>query len=60
VEVPGKILVLGLSKDRMTLLTTIEEQAISGIMRNDGKGGDETSFMDQLNKIWCRSKGGLK
>jgi flagellar biogenesis protein FliO len=54
VEVPGAILVLGISGDTICLLTKIEDQGILDQIQNETSGRVTASFSDHLNKITSR------
>ena len=53
VEVPGAVLVLGISNDTIRLLTKIEDQATLDKLRQS-ETGNPLSFSDHLNKITSR------
>ena len=57
VQVPGKVLVLGITADRITLLDTVDED----IIETPTKEGDDKSFgplfSERLKKIGHRRKG---
>ena len=55
VEVPGAILVLGISNDTIRLLTKIEDQETLEKLRYS-KTGSTPSFSDHLNRITSRFK----
>ncbi len=58
VQIPGAILVLGVSPDKVNLLTRIDDPAvIQGIMASANKHRSVLSFKDQLQRL-TRSKGG--
>ena len=55
VEVPGTVLVLGISNDRISLLTKIEDQRVlDGI--KDSKSQHALSFSDHLQRLTTRFK----
>ena len=55
VEVPGAVLVLGISNDRINLLTKIEDQALlDGIQANAPRHA--VSFSDHLQRLTTRIK----
>lgn len=54
VEVPGAILVVGISAESICLLTKIEDKTILDQIRDQGLGRITPSFSDQLNKITSR------
>ena len=57
IEVPGSILVLGITSDNICLLTKIEDEEILNRFKRPEEGKKSTSFSDQLNKISSRFKG---
>ena len=57
IEVPGSILVLGVTSDNICLLTKIEDEEILNRFKRPEEGKKSTSFSDQLNKISSRFKG---
>ena len=56
VEIPGSILILGVSSDRITLLTQIEDEATLDKIRCTQATESPLSFADQLNKFTSRFK----
>ena len=60
VEVPGSILVVGISGDSICLLTKIEDATILDQIHDRGMGRIPPSFSDQLNKITSRFIGHRK
>ena len=55
VEVPGAVLVLGISNDRINLLTKIEDQTVlDGIIANTPRHA--VSFSDHLQRLTTRIK----
>lgn len=55
VEVPGTVLVLGISSDRISLLTKIEDQSVlDGIKKNASRL--TPSFTDHLQRLTTRIK----
>ena len=54
VEVPGSILVVGISGDSICLLTKIEDKTVLDQIHDRGIGRITPSFSDQLNKITSR------
>lgn len=55
VEVPGTVLVLGISNDRINLLTKIEDQTVlDGIKENTPRSA--VSFSDHLQRLTTRIK----
>jgi flagellar protein FliO/FliZ len=51
VEIPGAILVVGVTADTIRLLTKIEDKAILDQIRDQRAGHPGPSFADHLNKI---------
>ena len=60
VEVPGSILVVGISGDSICLLTKIEDKTVLDQIHDRGIGRIPPSFSDQLNKITSRFIGHRK
>ncbi len=56
VEVPGSILILGVTNDQITLLTKIDDDAVLEKIRNDKPHPTAPSFAEHLNKIVSRFK----
>ena len=56
VEVPGSILILGVTNDRITLLSEIEDDAVLDKIYHAETTGATPSFSDHLNKIVSRIK----
>ena len=54
VQVPGAILVIGISGDSIRLLTQIEDKDILDRIQTEASGLIAPSFSDQLNKITSR------
>ena len=54
VEIPGAILVVGITGDTIRLLTKIEDKTILDQIHDRGSGRITPSFSDQLNKITSR------
>jgi len=54
VQVPGAILVIGISGDSIRLLTQIEDKDILDRIQKEETGHIAPSFSDQLNKITSR------
>jgi flagellar protein FliO/FliZ len=54
VQVPGAILVIGISGDSIHLLTQIEDKDILDQIQKEGTGLIAPSFSDHLNKIKSR------
>lgn len=54
VEIPGAILVVGISGDTIRLLTKIDDKTILDQFQDQGAGSIPPSFSDQLNKITSR------
>lgn len=61
VEVPGAILVLGVTSDRISLLTKIEDEEILAEFKNRKTAGPPLSFSDHLSFLSMKSgKGKMK
>ena len=56
IEVPGSILVLGVTSDNICLLTKIEDEEILNRFKRPEEKKRSTSFSDQLNKLCSRSR----
>jgi flagellar protein FliO/FliZ len=57
VEIPGSILILGVTNDRITLLSEIDDEAtLEKIRCSQAAEGAPLSFADQLNKFAARFK----
>lgn len=56
VEIPGSILILGVTNERITLLTQIEDDAVLEKMRSTEPVASSLSFADHLSKITSRFK----
>lgn len=56
IEVPGSILVLGITSDNICLLTKIEDEEILNRFKRPEEEKKSTLFSDQLNKISSRFK----
>ena len=56
VEIPGSILILGVTGERITLLTRIDDDAILEKIRRTETAAAPLSFADHLNKITSRFK----
>lgn len=56
IEVPGSILVLGVTSDNICLLTKIEDEEILNRFKRPEEKKRSTSFSDQLNKLSSRFK----
>ena len=54
VQIPGAILVIGITGDSICLLTKIEDKTILDQIHDRGSGRITPSFSDQLNKITSR------
>jgi flagellar biogenesis protein FliO len=54
VEIPGAILVVGITGDTIRLLTKIDDKTILDQFQDPGAGRIPPSFSDQLNKITSR------
>jgi len=60
VEVPGAVLVLGITHDNISLLSKIEDKETLDQFRVTGADQTPTSFSDQLQKFSSRFKGQAK
>ena len=60
VEVPGAVLVLGITSDSIRLLDKIEDDALLGQLKMDSRGNAPPSFADQLHKISSLWKAGRR
>jgi len=56
IEVPGSILVLGITNDNISLLSKIEDKEIIDIIKNSCKKTIGVSFSDQLKRISSKFK----
>ena len=56
VEVPGSILILGITNDRITLLSEIDDGEILERIRQAEGPGSTLTFSDRLNKMVSRIK----
>lgn len=56
VEIPGCILVLGITNDRITLLSEINDDVILERIRHAESPGSTPTFSDHLNKLVSRIK----
>jgi len=56
VEVPGSVLILGVTNDRITLLSQIEDQAVLDKIHQAESTGSVPSFAEHLNKMVSRIK----
>ena len=56
VEVPGSVLILGITNDRITLLSEIDDDAILERIRHAENTGSPPTFSDHLNKLVSRIK----
>jgi flagellar biogenesis protein FliO len=57
VEIPGAVLVLGLSGDNISLLAKIDDDKILGNIKSFEEVKGLSSFSDQLQKLSSRFKG---
>lgn len=57
VEIPGAVLVLGLSSDNISLLAKIDDEKILGNIKTFEEAKALPSFSDQLQKLSSRFKG---
>ena len=55
VEVPGAVLVLGVTPERISLLKSIEDKDLIGQMTGSDRGGGGASFTDHLKRFGRRS-----
>lgn len=55
VEVPGSILVVGVSNDKISMLTKIEDKAIIDTIQQEA-GGASATFSDHLQRMTARLK----
>jgi len=55
IEVPGSILVLGVSNDKISMLTKIEDKEIIETIQQESSG-ISTSFSDHLQRLTARLK----
>jgi flagellar protein FliO/FliZ len=61
VQIPGSILVLGISSDKVNLLTQIDDPAIiNGITNRMDSPRSILSFKDQLQRLTRSKRGGLR
>ena len=58
VEVPGALLILGVTHNQITLLTKIEDQEILEKIQHNPNAQMPMSFSEQLNKIVAKFKSG--
>lgn len=56
VEVPGSILILGITNDRISLLSEIDDDAILERIRHAEGTGSTSTFSNHLNKLVSRIK----
>ena len=56
VEVPGSVLVLGITPERITVLTTIEDSQTLEHIRAEKPAGNGASFSDQLQRWTSKFK----
>ncbi len=56
IEIPGAILVVGITNDRISLLSKIEDDEILDKFRSQNKEQIQTSFSDHLQKLSSRIK----
>ena len=54
VEIPGSILILGVTSDRISLLTRIDDEATLETIRSTEAAAPQLSFAEQLNKFAAR------
>jgi flagellar protein FliO/FliZ len=55
VEIPGSILVVGVSNDKISMLTKIEDKAIIEAIQQEA-GGTSATFSDHLQRMTARFK----
>ncbi|MDA8138535.1 MAG: flagellar biosynthetic protein FliO [Desulfobacteraceae bacterium] len=51
VQVPGKVLVLGIGTDQVNLLTLIDDPSLLSSLTTEAPRPDSTSFTDQLQRL---------
>ena len=51
VEVPGAVLVLGITSDRISLLTKIDDEEVLSELKGLERGREAPSFSEQLQKL---------
>jgi flagellar protein FliO/FliZ len=56
VEVPGSVLILGITNDRITLLSEIDDDALLDQIHHTENTGSTPSFTQHLNKFVSRIK----
>ena len=56
VEVPGSVLILGVTNDRITLLSEIDDDAVLERIRHAENTGSAPTFSEHLNKLVSRIK----
>jgi flagellar protein FliO/FliZ len=56
VEVPGAILILGITNDNMCLLSKVEDETLIQKIKGDEVDEQSPSFSDQLHKLSSRFK----
>ena len=56
IEVPGSVLVVGITNDRISLLSKIEDEVILDNLKGTEEEGNQASFSDHLQKISYKIK----
>ena len=51
VEVPGTVMVLGITNDRITLLSEISKADVEEALRKDSGGNKNTTFAEHLRRL---------
>ena len=59
VEVPGTVLVLGITNDRISLLSEISRDAVDAASHRSGAEKKTTAFAEHLRRLTTKSKGNL-
>ena len=60
IEVPGSVLVVGITNDRISLLGKIEDDIILDKLKSTDENSNQASFSDHLQKISSKLKPGNK
>ena len=60
IEVPGSVLVVGITNDRISLLDKIEDDITLDKLKPTDENGNQASFSDHLQKISSKLKPGNK
>ena len=58
VEVPGKVLVLGVTNDHISFLTQIDDPASIEQLKRTGRAGASTTFSSNLNRLLTKVRHG--